>query len=349
MTANDYEQFNKVCLCFDKHSQRFLLRAIFIVNNFFKNKKMKNIVCIIATYNGKRWIDRCFGSLQNSETPLLTVAVDNGSTDGTVEILRQKFPEVTVLAQEKNLGFAKANNIGIEFALNHGADFVFLLNQDAWIETDTVSCLLDTFAKDDKIGIVSPLHFNGEKTGYDKLFAKNCLTEEFFDDEKNGCLKDFYIVPTSNAAAWLIDTRVIRKIGGFDTLLFTHYGEDTNYYQRLAYHGFKLAVCSKTTICHDRADRIASGKERGIWEKYRKITRYKMYAADINDEFNMKRAHINNFKESIKMLLSLRFKYFLYNVSIFFALLKIVISRNKNKRGGLVWLDGIARSQKIEG
>jgi GT2 family glycosyltransferase len=266
--------------------------------------------------------------LQNSETPLLTVAVDNGSTDGTVEILRQKFPEVTVLAQEKNLGFAKANNIGMEFALNRGADFVFLLNQDAWIEPNTVSCLLDTFAKDDKIGIVSPLHLNGEKTGYDKLFAKNCLSEDFFDDEKNGCLKNFYIVPKSNAAAWLIDTGVIRKIGGFDTLLFTHYGEDTNYYQRLAYHGFKLAVCSQTTICHDREDRIQNGiLHWGKNEKEReRINKYKR-CGNINHGFRP------NIPRSIRDLTDT---------------VKIFISRRKNKKGGFVWLDGIAlHSQKL--
>jgi GT2 family glycosyltransferase len=284
------------------------------------------------------WIERCFGSLQNSETPLLTVAIDNGSTDGTVEFIKQHFPKIVVIENRRNLGFAKANNIGMKYALNHGADYVFLLNHDAWIERDTVTLCLETFKKNAAIGIVSPLHLNGTKTGYDKLFAINCLTEEFFEDEKNDCLKDFYIVPKSNAAAWLIDTRVIRKIGGFDTLLFTHYGEDSNYYQRLAYHGFKLAVCSQTTICHDRADRIANGNERGIWEKYRKITGYKIYAADINDEFNMKRAQINNFKESIKMLLSLLFRGFLNNVSMIFTLLKIGISRNKNKQGGLVWL-----------
>ena len=95
------------------------------------------IFAIVITYNGQKWYDRCFGSLSASETPVEIVVVDNASSDDTVGFIKERFPGVHLIESKENLGFAKANNIGIRYALDNDADFVFLLNQDAWIEKDT--------------------------------------------------------------------------------------------------------------------------------------------------------------------------------------------------------------------
>ena len=84
---------------------------------------------IVVTYNGSKWIDKCFGSLVNSTIPLQIFAVDNGSSDGTPDIIRSKFPSVQVIENKENLGFGQANNIGIRQAYDAGADYVFLLNR----------------------------------------------------------------------------------------------------------------------------------------------------------------------------------------------------------------------------
>ena len=92
------------------------------------------IFAIVVTYNGMRWYDRCFGSLRNSDMPVETIVIDNASTDETVSYIKEHFHEVCLIESKENLGFAKANNIGIKRALDNGADYVFLLNQDAWVE-----------------------------------------------------------------------------------------------------------------------------------------------------------------------------------------------------------------------
>ena len=84
-----------------------------------KNK----IYCIVITYNGSKWIDKCFGSLVSSTIPLDIIAVDNGSSDGTLEIIHQKFPEVNTIEAHQNLGFGSANNVGIKKAYDAGADY----------------------------------------------------------------------------------------------------------------------------------------------------------------------------------------------------------------------------------
>ena len=104
---------------------------------------MVSIYTIIVTYNGLKWYDRCFGSLRTSDVPVHTVVIDNASSDGSVAYIREHFPEVTVIEEKENLGFAKANNVGMRYALDHGADYVFLLNQDAWIvQPDTLARMI---------------------------------------------------------------------------------------------------------------------------------------------------------------------------------------------------------------
>ncbi len=99
---------------------------------------MPQIYFIIVTYNAMPWAERCFSSLQNSSVPVQTIVVDNGSTDGTQDFLKNIFPEIEFLQSSENLGFGKANNLGIEMAYKKGADFFYLMNQDAWIFEDTV-------------------------------------------------------------------------------------------------------------------------------------------------------------------------------------------------------------------
>src|SRR5690606_28048723 len=95
---------------------------------------MNIIYTVIVTYNGMKWIGDCLESLCQSSILSNVIIVDNNSEDNTVGYLKEKFPEAVILPQNQNLGFGKANNLGISYALENGADFVFLFNQDARID-----------------------------------------------------------------------------------------------------------------------------------------------------------------------------------------------------------------------
>ena len=86
-------------------------------------------------------MDKNIQSLLNSQYPVEVIVADNDSTDNTVAIVEQ-YPRVTLLKMTSNLGFGKANDIGIRQALENGADYIFLLNQDAWIFDDTILSLV---------------------------------------------------------------------------------------------------------------------------------------------------------------------------------------------------------------
>jgi GT2 family glycosyltransferase len=256
------------------------------------------------------------------------LAIDNGSTDNTPAIIRRKFPQVKIIETAENLGFAKANNIGIKYALNHNADYVFLLNQDAWIENDTIEKLLYTFQQNKHIGIVSPIHLNGSKTNLDSGFVNyisNHNTPNLISDLYFNRLNDFYETQFVNAAAWLINTNCIRKVGGFDTLLFVHYGEDGNYCQRVIFHGYKIAVNTTCTICHDRENRNEEKYRNSIWKTRNAELSQKIRLGDINQKFNLK----------LKITIIFRYKLG-EGIKLIY---KISRSRKINKNGGLIWFD----------
>jgi len=216
---------------------------------------MSKVSVIIVTYKGFKWYSKCFNSLLASTVQPDIIVVDNNSNDGTVEFIRENFPSIHVIQNNENVGFAKANNQALELAHSNGSDYFFLLNQDAWVEVDTIEILLKFASKNGQFGILAPVQLNGEKTEFDYAFKKSYLKQiDLKDLCENMFLKKKYLyeVPFVNAAAWLLSRKCYEKIGGFDTILFSHYGEDDNYCQRVAFHKFKIGIVFETSFCHDR-------------------------------------------------------------------------------------------------
>lgn len=212
------------------------------------------VYVIIVTYNGTKWIDKCFGSLTASSIPVRIIAVDNKSTDGTPEVITQKYPHVQVVETGENLGFGKANNEGIRIAFQNNADYIFLLNQDAWVEKETIANLIKTHENNPVYDLISPLQLNGEGDAIDRNF-QNYLspfqTPNILSDAVLGKLKPIYESTYANAAAWFLSANAIKLVGGFDPL-FKHYGEDDDYINRLHAKGLKLAIDTTSIIFHDR-------------------------------------------------------------------------------------------------
>ena len=197
------------------------------------------------------WLDKCLKSCGNYSV----IVVDNASTDGTVSFIERNYPNIEIFIQDTNLGFGRANNIGISFALEQGAEHVFLLNQDAYLVDDILDNMVNFQIKNPQYGILSPIHITGNRKRLDKNFFNFMLKEktgQFYSDFVLGNnIAKVYEVPFVNAAAWLISRKCLEEVGGFDPIFF-HYGEDDNYCQRVIYHGFRIGVLPKIYIIHDR-------------------------------------------------------------------------------------------------
>jgi GT2 family glycosyltransferase len=219
---------------------------------------MKNelVYCIIATYNGMQWIDKCLQSVEASAHKMHCIVVDNASTDHTVEHITAHYPWVQLQRSDKNLGFGQANNIGIAMALDAGADYLFLINQDVFIYPDCVQQLISAFqtSSTKNYGLMSPVHLDGQGRSLDQYFSfylqKFCIPQQSIFTTGDSITTAVIPIEFVNAAAWLLNAECVRSVGGFDPVFF-HYGEDDNYAQRVRFNGYNIGICKTAMVCHD--------------------------------------------------------------------------------------------------
>lgn len=219
---------------------------------------MKKVAIIIVTWKGMKWIDQCITSILQSQYPATIFIIDNASPDETPNYIAQNYPEVKLTKSNKNLGFGKANNIGIQQALKENFDYYFLLNQDAYIMPDTINELLKV-DQNKEYAIISPIHMNGNGSHVDFYFRDFVLSKcsSFIDDSILNNTRNIYNSDFIPAAAWFIPKRTILTIGGFDPLFF-HYGEDDNYCYRVKYHKQKIVFTPHAKILHDRESTVGN-------------------------------------------------------------------------------------------
>lgn len=301
---------------------------------------MDKVFAVVVTYNGMKWLDRCLGNLGFSEVPVSPIVVDNASTDGTPDYIAEHFPNVHLIRSKENLGFAKANNIGIRYALDNGAEYIFLLNQDAWVERGAIEQLIRTFDFNKKIGVVSPMHMNGAGDALDWKFATN-MSGDFISDCYLNKLKDYYDVPYVNAAAWMISKECLDTTGGFDTNLFVHYGEDIDFTHRLAYWKYSLVINTKSRICHDREFRKGHDDEykQRVFKRDEKVHNSKLELGNINYDIDIDKIIHSEKRAYLVKLLKFNFSEAQRKANMIQLLEKIKYSRFCNKSGSRPWLD----------
>lgn len=212
------------------------------------------VLTVIISYNFTRWIQPCLNSLIQSEVPTDILVIDNGSSDNCIKTIKEEFPKVRIIENEKNLGFGQANNIGINIAIKEQYDYVLLLNQDAWIDQNVIGELTDLSNKFNDFGIITSVHLVGDRSTVDSG-SPGCYVSK--EDAESPIIE----TPFVNAAIWLIPTRVLKEVGGFSPLFF-HYGEDVDYANRIHYHGYKIGYCPYVCGCHDRAKRTTTNAMR---------------------------------------------------------------------------------------
>lgn len=217
----------------------------------------RKVCIIIVSYNFEPWIDRCLTSVFVSSIPTTVLVVDNNSRDNTVARLKENYQEVVLIENRENLGFGKANNVGLSYALQNNFDYAFLLNQDAWIESDMLEKLVIASENNPDFGIISPVHLSSDGISLDHGFAD--YSQKTSVDQLPQDSSELVALPFVNAAFWLLPKETIKKIGGFSPL-FYHYGEDRNYIQRAAFHNYKTGYLPNAFATHDRQQRKVSNK-----------------------------------------------------------------------------------------
>jgi GT2 family glycosyltransferase len=259
---------------------------------------------IIVSYNAMPWLDKCLESIDFSRYEV--VVVDNCSSDGTVAHVHKNYSAVKLFEENQNLGFGQANNIGISYALNQGAEHVFLLNQDAYLVGDALEQLVGFQKQNPEFGILSAIHTDYEISLLDPSFSKYMSHEKnpnFYSDYVLGNdLQSVYEVPFINAAGWLISKNCLKIVGGFDPIFF-HYGEDTNYCQRVLYHQLKIGVIPSVYMAHYHTHMKIKKEKLSLKKIYDNYERYiKTKYADVNIHRSIKE---ENKKIILKLIISI--------------------------------------------
>ncbi|MDR6846415.1 glycosyltransferase family 2 protein [Flavobacterium granuli] len=289
---------------------------------------MNVIYVVIVTHNPKIWVDKCLGSLRQSLCTVRTIVIDNNSSDDSGEYIKKNYLEVDYIQFEENLGFGAANNIGIKKAYEANADYVFLLNQDAWIEPNTIENLIRAHENEPQFGILSPMHLNGRGDALDynfSIYINPSKCKKIYSDIYLKSLKSkLYEVEFVNAAAWLLTRECIETVGGFNPSFF-HYGEDENYVQRTKYKKLRVGVLATCKIFHDRETRTGTNIYfKDELELFKRLLILKVSNPfsdyNFNDEFK------KQFKLIIKTILFLRFDMAKKNIS------KVFLLNRKNKK-----------------
>ncbi len=301
--------------------------------------KKLNIYVIVVTYNAMPWIDFCMGSIKNSTIPVTGIVVDNVSSDETIKYIKSNYPEIIVLQQSENLGFGCANNIGIKYALDKGADYIYLLNQDAWFEKETLEKLVSLMQLHSDYGVLSPLQTNKKGTVLDRNFCHSIYRSEeigcsLLSDSLLGNYNDIYEMPFFQAAHWFISRDCILKVGLFSSV-FKHYGEDNNYLGRVHFFNFKTGIVPKIYGVHDRENR----KDDNLASQaYFFVLQYLLKVSDVNIRGCQRiKAVIQYFIISFFFSIFIRFFFLLYEEKrkyfLFLpSLLKIYIDVKKNRK-----------------
>jgi GT2 family glycosyltransferase len=218
-------------------------------------KPAPKVAIVVLNWNDGAATRACLDALQSTDYPnRLTIVVDNGSTDGSVQDLRGD-EAVDLVVNPTNLGFTGGANVGIGRALAAGADYVWLLNSDATTRPDVLSRLVAAAEADERIGLVSPVFYDPDQPEV----AEFCLgrfdpvarfaTQTADPWTAQEWQRDHPTEVVLLGTALLIRRRLIETIGMLDADFFA-YVEDVDYCLRAQGAGFHVVAVPEAKVFH---------------------------------------------------------------------------------------------------
>jgi hypothetical protein len=224
-----------------------------------------HISVVVVTWNAQRFIMECLTSLHEAAvaSPMEIILVDNASIDGTPETVRRNFPGVRLIGSEKNLGFAKGNNVGL--AVCHGR-YICLINPDVNIPPECIPNLLQYMESHPDVGMIGPglIGWDG-KPGRStmkfptlwNLFCRAIALDRIFKRSRlfgSFLMNDFHPdeaqdVDVLNGWFWMVRREALAEVGTLDRRLFM-YGDDLDWSHRFHQAGWRVVLYPGAQATH---------------------------------------------------------------------------------------------------
>lgn len=208
------------------------------------------VTCIVLNWNGWQDTIECLEALrQCTYTNLTTVVADNGSTNDSVARIKAARPDILLLESSKNLGFAAGNNIGIRHAIAHGAEYVWLLNNDTQPAPDALTALIVKAMTDDRIGAVGSVCYYADSPATVEAWAGARVNLWIGYGRNSTKPREDGWFHSLNGTSILVSTAAIKDAGLLDEGFFL-YWEDTEFCLRLRKRGWRIAAAPGSRILH---------------------------------------------------------------------------------------------------
>lgn len=206
--------------------------------------------CIIVNWNGWKDTIACLDSLKSQHySNLKVIVVDNGSTNDSVQRIRQQHDWVTVIESGRNGGFAFGNNIGIRCALAEGAEYIWLLNNDTVVHVHTLQTLISTALSDPSLGEIGSVLLYAHAPNQVQAWGGGTINlwtsiSRHYHAPINPNKLDYL-----TAASVLLPARTLEHVGLLDEEYFM-YWEDVDLSYRIREAGWELGVSPNATLLH---------------------------------------------------------------------------------------------------
>jgi GT2 family glycosyltransferase len=208
---------------------------------------------VLVNHNGLRFLPECVRYLKADNYPRLEIiVVDNASTDDSIARVLADHPDVTVLQQHANLGFAEGTNAGVRHVLDRGHDYVLLLNNDTRVDSGFVAALVSVA---DRRTLVAPKSYdwasgrivNSHVGEFD--WVKGRLRERFFGQTDSSETRRLQEVGLADGACLLVPAEAFRELGLLDPSFFLYY-EDWDFVVRAKSAGYRVLFQPTATLRH---------------------------------------------------------------------------------------------------
>ncbi|MEL4455899.1 glycosyltransferase family 2 protein [Lutimonas vermicola] len=222
---------------------------------------MVSISVIIVNYNARYFLRNCIGSILSSDIAeeVEVIVVDNNSSDGSSEMIQRDFPQVNYVQNDENIGFSKANNIGVSLAKG---SYVLILNPDTMLTETTLSELLHFSEQQADFGAAG-VHFIDGSGKYLPESKRNFPDLKVAGAKLLGYSKYYYAnhigkneiteIDILTGAFMFIKKKVYKEVGGFDEDFFM-YGEDIDLSYRISSSGYKNYYVGSTKVLHFKGE-----------------------------------------------------------------------------------------------
>lgn len=251
---------------------------------------MPLVYIILVNYNGYKDTIECVESLRKINfNNYKIIVVDNASTNNSIIHLKKSCNDCTILESKNNLGFAGGNNLAIDYAINKGAEYILLLNNDTLVDPGFLDDMLETYKKEDKIGLVGCKIMNYPKKniiwyggGYINWFK--FIPEHYGINEvdKGQCDKEKE-VDFITGCCMLVKKEVFEKSGLLPDDYFMYF-EDVDFCVMVKNSGYKMWYNPKAVIYH-KVGLSGGGKESSFsitWGTRNRLVFMKKYKDKVN-------------------------------------------------------------------